>query len=85
MNLRIDMAVSSTECNLNSIFDLTRGRLPCSETDEWDLVPGIKGCGFPVIWSVKLQLRQWDLVITHLVHSVIVAYFLAVEEQLVGN
>lgn len=43
------MTVSSTECSLDGVFDLARGRLPGPETNEWDLVPGVKGRSFPVI------------------------------------
>lgn len=82
------MTVASTECSLDGVFDLARSRLPGPETDERDLVPGIEGCGFPVITlygQQKLQSRQWQSAITHLVHSVIVAYVLAVEEKLGEN
>lgn len=51
MDPRINMAVSSTECSLNGVLDLARGRLPCSETDEWDLVSGVKDRSFPVIYG----------------------------------
>lgn len=39
---RIDMAVSSLECGLDSLTDLTRLRLPCSQTDGGDLCAGVE-------------------------------------------
>jgi hypothetical protein len=41
-NRSIDVAVSFSEGNLNSLLNLMRLGLPCSKSDCWDLSPGVE-------------------------------------------
>lgn len=44
----INVAIPGLQRNFDSMRYLVRSALPCSKTDGWNLIAGVKGEGFPV-------------------------------------
>ena len=52
----INVAISGLQRNFDNVCDFIGLTLPCSQTDGWNLIAGIKGKGFPIEIQISYLL-----------------------------